>query len=91
MAVYENYPAIVKALKQIEDESKSGKVASDASGLHFQIYKFEFILCLLVLKDLMVKCRTINDYLQREDIDIISALQIVDTTVKTLKEMRNEK
>ena len=58
--------------------------------MHFQIYKFE-LLCLLVLKDLMVKCRTVSDYLQREDIDIISALQIVDTTVKTLQEMRNER
>ena len=39
----------------------------------------------------MVKCRTVSDYLQREDIDIISALQIVDTTIKTLQEMRNER
>ena len=30
------------------------------------------------------------DYLQREDIDIVSPLQVIDTTVKTIKEMRNE-
>ena len=52
--------------------------------------KFEVLICLLVLKDLLSKSRTISDYLQREDIDIVAALQVVDTTVKTLKAMRNE-
>ena len=42
------------------------------------------------MKDLLFKCRTVSDYLQREDIDIVSALQVVDTTVKTIREMRNE-
>ena len=36
-----------------------------------------------------MKCRTISDYFQEEDIDIITALQMVDTTVKTLQGMRN--
>ena len=49
-----------------------------------------FFICLFVLKDLLFKCRTVSDYLQREDIDIISALQVVDTTVKTIRDMRNE-
>ena len=56
----------------------------------FSIMKFEFCICLVVLKDILFKCRTVSDYLQREDIDIVSALQVVDTTVKTIKEMRNE-
>ena len=43
-----------------------------------------------MLKDLLSKCRTISDYLQREDIEIVTALQVVDTTVTTLKAMRNE-
>ena len=47
-------------------------------------------MCLLVLNDLLSKCRTISDYLQREDIDIVTALQVVDTTIATLKSMRNE-
>ena len=35
-------------------------------------------------------CHTVSDYLQREDIDTVSPLQVIDTTVKTIKEMRNE-
>ena len=33
--------------------------------------KFEFLLGLIVLKDLLFKGRCISDYLQREDIDIV--------------------
>lgn len=91
LAIHENYIAIVQALKQIEKESRNGEVAAEASGLHFKVHTFEFLMCLVVLKDILVKCRTVSDYLQREDIDIISSLQLVDTTVKTLKEMRNER
>ena len=89
-AVYENFTAIKKALEEIEEQSSDGRVAADAGGLVFSIMKFEFCICLVVLKDILFKCRTVSDYLQREDIDIVSALQVVDTTVKTIKEMRNE-
>ena len=89
-AVYENFTAIKKALEEIEEQSSDGRVAADAGGLVFSIMKFEFCICLVVLKDILFKCHTVSDYLQREDIDIVSALQVVDTTVKTIKEMRNE-
>ena len=59
-------------------------------GLNFLFSNLIFFLCLFVLKDLLFKCRTVSDYLQREDIDIVSALQVVDTTIKTIGDMRNE-
>ena len=43
-----------------------------------------------MLKDLLFKCHTVSDYLQREDIDIVGALQVVDITVKTIRDMRHE-
>ena len=90
LAVIENLSAIVLALDEVQSCSQSGRVVSEASGLKHQILKFEFLMCLLVLNDLLSKCRTISDYLQREDIDIVTALQVVDTTIATLKSMRNE-
>ena len=89
-AVYENFEAIVKSLEEIEDNCYDGRISAEACGLKFSILKFDFFLCLFVLKDLLFKCRTVSDYLQREDIDIVSALQVVDTTVKTIGDMRNE-
>ena len=89
LAVFENFSAIVQALDEIEESSHNGRIASEASGLRHQMLKFEFLTCLLVLKDLLTKCRTVSDYLQREDIDIVTALEVVDTTVKTL--LKNEK
>ena len=90
LAVFQNYVAIVKALEEIEEGSHDGRVASEANGLINQLTKFEFILCLIVMKDLLVKSCTVSDYLQKEDVDIVSAIQVVDTTVKTLREMRTE-
>ena len=89
LAVYENYSAILLALEEIQDNSSNGRVSSEACGLRHQMLNFEFLICLVVLKDLS-KCQTISSYLQREDIDIVSALQVVDSTVKTLQSMRNE-
>ena len=89
-AVYENFTAIKKALEEIEEQSSDSRVATDAGGLVFSIMKFEFCICLVVLKDILFKCRTVSDYFQREDIDIVSALQVVDTTVKTIKEMQSK-
>ena len=90
LAVYENLPAIILALDEVQSGSQSGRVASEASGLKHQMLKFEFLVRLLVLKDLLSKCRTISDYLQKEDIDIVTALQVVDATITTLKSMRSE-
>lgn len=90
-AVSANFSAILKALDEIEQSSHNCRVTAEAVGLRYQMLKFEFVLCLTVFKDVLFKCRCISDYLQREDIDIVSALQVADTTIKTLKEMRNER
>jgi len=74
----------------VQESCSNGRVSSEANGLKYQMCKFDFLISLLVLKDLLLKCRTVSDYLQREDIDIVSALQVVDATVETLKSMRNE-
>ena len=83
LAVYENYSAILAALDEIQDNSSNGRVSSEACGLRHQMLKFEFLICLLVLKDLLTKCQNISNYLQREDIDTVSALQVVDSTVNS--------
>ena len=87
LAVFENYIAVVKSFEEIEEDSCNGRIASEANGLINQLTTFEFILCLIVMKDLLVKSRTVSDYLQK-DVDIISTMQVADTTVKTFKEMR---
>ena len=69
--VFENFSAILKALDEIEQSSHNGRVTAEASGLRYQILKFELLVCLIVLKDPLFECGCISDYLQREDIDIV--------------------
>ena len=59
---------------KIQDNSLNGRMSSDTCGLRHQMLKFEFLICQVVLKDLLSKCPTIGSYVQREDIDIASAL-----------------
>ena len=72
LAVNENYSATLAALDEIQDNLSNGCVSSEACGLRHQMLKFEYLICLLVL---------------REDIDIVSTLHVVDSTVKTLELM----
>ena len=65
LAVYENYSAILTALDEIQDNSSNGRVSSEACALRHQMLKFDFLICLVVLKDLS-KCQTISNYLQED-------------------------
>ena len=78
LAVYENYSAILTALDETQDNSSNGRVSSEACGLRHQMLTFDFLIGLIVLKDLS-KFQNISNYLQK-DIDIVSALQVVDST-----------
>lgn len=89
VAVSKNYSAIVKALDEIGEKSQVPKVVSDANALKHLVQQFEFLLCLDVLEDVLLKCRRVSDYLQRDDIDMITALNMVDTTLKVLEGMRS--
>jgi hypothetical protein len=55
LAVYENYSAILTALDETQDNSSNGRVSSEACRLRYQMLKFEFLIYLVVLKDLY-KC-----------------------------------
>lgn len=72
VAVSKNYSAIVKALDEIGEKSQVPKVVSDANALKHLVQQFEFLLCLDVLEDVLLKCRRVSDYLQRDDIDMIT-------------------
>ena len=67
-------PAIVSTLKKIVEIDHDSQTKSEANGLLRKVCAFEFILCLTVL-DLLSYTKSLSDYLQREDLDFISATQ----------------
>ena len=55
-AISENFSPILKALDEIEQSARDGQVSAEAGRLRYQLLKFEFLLCLIVLTNLLFKC-----------------------------------
>uniref|UniRef100_A0A1X7V7L6 HAT C-terminal dimerisation domain-containing protein n=1 Tax=Amphimedon queenslandica TaxID=400682 RepID=A0A1X7V7L6_AMPQE len=65
-------------------------IKSEANGLLRKVCAFEFILCLTVLLDLLTYTKGLSDYLQRDDMDFVSAIQMQESLLTVLKSKRSE-
>lgn len=52
---------------------------------------FQFVLSLIILLNLLSHTKSLSDYLQREDIDFVSAVQMHESVLSILAGKRNEK
>ena len=58
--------------------------------LHLQIWSFEFLLAMVVLKQLLECTNVLSLYLQSKQIDLGAAITSVDATLSVLKKYRND-
>ena len=63
-AVEANLQAVFELLHAIKDETSHAKAAADARGLLHQFQSFEFLLAMVVLKQLLEHTNVIGQYLQ---------------------------
>ncbi len=72
-AVINTLPALISTLKELQ--------SSDATceGLLVRIGSFEFLLQLLILKECFELSRYSSEYLQREEMDLVTAVDAVAT------------
>lgn len=90
-AVIQSLPAIIKALERIREHPHSApKVASEADGLHTKLNTFEFIFMLVLWDELLKKTYTLSNYLQKQSLDINTAVELIDNTMSQIKRMRTE-
>ena len=69
----------------IEENSSQTKALADARGLHLQIGSFEFLLAMVVLKQLLECTDVLSLYLQSKQIDLGAAITSVDATLSVSK------
>ena len=81
-SVWSSYEAILDSLKRLE-ESGDG----NASGLHYKLLRFDLIVSIMFMKNVMYKTKPMTESLQSEDLNIIDAMTIVESTVKSLETM----
>ena len=86
-----NLQVVVELLDAIiEENSSQTKALADARGLHLQIWSFEFLLAMVVLKQLLECTNVLSLYLQSKQIDLGAAITSVDATLSVLKKYRND-
>ena len=83
--VFNTLPAIISMLKTMSEEGESA-----ADGLLVRMQKLKFIASCIVLKNCFALSRSVSEYLQREDMDLVSALSGVQSLKDSLASFRNE-
>ena len=61
-----------------------------AVGLRVRIRKFKFVASCIVLKKCFSLSKTVSEYLQQENMDLVSAVSGVQSLTETLSTFRNE-
>ena len=89
-ALNTSFPAVIRTLQKISQEDTNGRIASEAMGLLSQVCKFQFILAFVTLLDLLLHSKSLSDYLQRKDIDFISATDMVESLRSVLEEKSSD-
>ena len=78
-------PAILEMLKEMSDEGDSA-----AEGLLVRMKKFKFVLgCHILLKCFSLS-RSISEYLQHKDMDLVTAVSGIDALKRSLSAFLNE-
>ena len=78
----------LQAIMATVQELKGGD--SGCLGLLKRINSFQFVLNLVILNDVFMLTRYASEYLQREDMDMVTAVDTMQTLTTHLKEFRNE-
>lgn len=89
-ALNKSFPAIIKSLEKIIDEDTDGKTVCEAVGLHTVICSFQFVFAFVVLLDLLLHTKSLSDYLQQDDLDFISAVDMVQSLISLIKDKRTD-
>ena len=90
MAVEANQQVLLQLFDSIEEESTNAKTVADARGLHVQLVSFEFLLAIVVLKQLLEHTNVASEYLQSEQIDLAAAVSSIQATLAVLERYRTD-
>ena len=83
-ATVNTLPALIATLEEL----KSSDAACE--GLLIRIGSLEFLLKVLILKECFDRSRYASEYLQREEMDMVTAVDSVTTLVRQISSLRTE-
>ena len=91
-AVWRAFDVIVKALEDIEDSSVKipPKTRAQARGLLHHMLRFDFIMAMMFMKNIMHKTKIMTESLQSENLNLVDATAIIESTIKALERINND-
>jgi len=72
-------------IKNSKEIDKTKKTQSQASRLHKKMLEFDFICCLYFAKNIMYEFKNLTEQLEKVDINIMNALQLLESFVESFK------
>ncbi|CAB4031166.1 zinc finger MYM-type 1-like, partial [Paramuricea clavata] len=89
-AIYNTFEAVIATLKEVREKEKKPHIAAEAKGLLQNIYNFEFILALEVLKKVLLLSKGVSDKLQSEDLDVVTGCERVTDLLASIRALQCE-
>ena len=85
------YECLILVLESIIDLSTDRSEAAEAVGLSIQLQEFSFVFFLQVFDCVLGLMKPLSDTLQTKQLNLATAIDLVDATYKTLSDKRCEK
>ncbi|KAL5730797.1 hypothetical protein ACHQM5_003589 [Ranunculus cassubicifolius] len=83
------YPSILEVLEDIAEDGSNSDQRVEASRLVDTMLHFNFLFGMLMMKNILGICNDLCKALQRENQDIVNAMDLVKVCKKRLQEMRD--
>ena len=81
------FDPVIDVLEDVKDDG-SAEQQAEATGLLKTMQSYEFCLCLHLCKSMLGITNTLSQSLQRQEQDIVNAMNLVTTTKKRLRDLR---
>lgn len=88
-AVKVNYSALLTAINEISESTRQSDIRAKGLGIIYQMKTFEFVFALEMLSPILCSILKVSEYLQKSDINLLTAVQLVESLKNTLETMRN--
>jgi hypothetical protein len=86
-----SYEAVIEVLRKISnDGSVDGKGKAAATGLLAKVLRVDFLVSLMFMRIILWKTKVLTESLQKEDLNIVDALEALNGTVKSLQDIRKD-
>ncbi|KAL4113669.1 hypothetical protein QTP88_017248 [Uroleucon formosanum] len=89
-AIENNYNSLLQCLKEISETTTQPDVRVQANGIIYQMKSYNFIFALYVMKPLLAQIQIVSAKLQTSNLNLLSAVTIVQALKKSLISLRSD-